>query len=213
MNTAIAAEIAAENFSDQNIKNYYTFHAYIYDLTRWTFLFGRKKVIDKIPILKNDVKQVLEIGCGTGHNLIYLSNRFPNANIVGVDISDEMIAKAKENTAMYPNVTIQKELDLSEKQGTFDIVLMSYVLTMMNPSWEFWVKNANNLLHEKGFFAVVDFHVSYWNWFQKHMSNHHVKMKAHILPELNKNYKTFHNEIKDAYLGVWTYFVFVGRKK
>jgi S-adenosylmethionine-diacylgycerolhomoserine-N-methlytransferase len=197
----------------QNIEKYYSFHAYIYDLTRWTFLFGRKKLLKKIPVLKTDVKRIVEIGCGTGHNLVLLANRFPNAAIIGVDISEDMLSKAAENTSMYPNITVCKELNFSDRESQFDLVLMSYVLTMMNPGWDYWIKEANNLLNHKGYLLVVDFHTSIFNWFRRHMSNHHVRMEAHLLPELSQKYKKFHSEINSAYLFTWEYFLFVGKKK
>jgi S-adenosylmethionine-diacylgycerolhomoserine-N-methlytransferase len=196
------------------IQGYYSFHAYIYDATRWSFLFGRTEVIDKIPLLRYDVKEILEIGCGTGHNIIYLANRYPNATIIGVDISEDMIVKARENTAMYPNVIICEEIPSSvENRNRFDIILMSYVLTMMNPDWEYWINEANNLLNNKGYFAVVDFHTSVFSLFRRHMGNHHVRMEAHLLPQLKSKYKLFRCNIKKAYFGVWEYFIFIGKKK
>jgi S-adenosylmethionine-diacylgycerolhomoserine-N-methlytransferase len=92
----------------ERMNHYYQFQSQIYDLTRWTFLFGRKRVIRKIPVLSSDVKTILEVGCGTGRNLIALANRFPNATIVGLDISEDMVMKARKATKMYPNIVIEQ---------------------------------------------------------------------------------------------------------
>ena len=202
-----------ENIQSQNIQSYYRFHAAIYDLTRWTFLFGRKRAVDKIPLLNDDVKKILEIGCGTGRNLTYLAQRFPHAMIVGIDISDEMMDKARKRTAMMPQIEVRKSLLPNEEKGNFDVVLMSYALTMMNPGWEDWILLAKNTLNDKGYFAVADFHSSIFAWFRRHMSNHHVRMDGHLLPELNKNFKHFYLLKRNAYFGIWQYFVFIGKKR
>lgn len=39
---------------------------------------------------------ILEVGCGAGFNVCYLSSRFPNARFVGIDISERNVSAAKE---------------------------------------------------------------------------------------------------------------------
>ena len=40
-----------------------------------------------------DTASVLEIGCGTGANIIHLAERYPGSRCVGVDISERHIAE------------------------------------------------------------------------------------------------------------------------
>ena len=79
----------------EEMRRYYRFHSKIYDLTRWSFLFGRDRVIDRIP---EEVapKRILEIGCGTGRNLIRLARWFPEAAVTGIDVSDVMLRYASQ---------------------------------------------------------------------------------------------------------------------
>src|SRR5262245_30500619 len=49
-----------------------------------------------ICIQDEDVKTVLEVGCGNGINCIRLAKRFPEMRFYGVDYSEEMISLAKE---------------------------------------------------------------------------------------------------------------------
>lgn len=204
-------QIPQLNNQTELMNNYYQFQSQIYDMTRWSFLFGRKKVIRSLPILTTDAKDILEVGCGTGHNLILLANRFPNATIVGIDISEDMVEKARKATKMYPNIVIEHSPFPSVRQ--FDVVLFSYALTMMNPGWEFWITATTALLKPNGYLAIVDFHRSPFQWFAKHMSNHHVRMDAHLLPAFQNNFKTFNLEIRKAYFGLWHYLVFIGKTK
>ena len=49
-------------------------------------------------------KNILDIGCGPGNSTAVLKTMFPQADILGVDNSEDMIKKAKE---AYPNINFQ----------------------------------------------------------------------------------------------------------
>lgn len=40
---------------------------------------------------------VVELGCGTGHTVLEVSNRVPNVHLLGVDISEQLVAFAHEH--------------------------------------------------------------------------------------------------------------------
>lgn len=40
-------------------------------------------------------ENIIDIGCGPGNSSVVLKDRFPNANITGIDSSADMISKAK----------------------------------------------------------------------------------------------------------------------
>lgn len=44
-------------------------------------------------------KVILEIGFGPGFDLVYFANKYPNSEVFGIDISDEMVSLAKKNAA------------------------------------------------------------------------------------------------------------------
>jgi ubiquinone/menaquinone biosynthesis C-methylase UbiE len=74
------------------------------------------------------LEHCLEIGCGTGKNTIWLLEKA--ATVTAVDLSEEMLAKAKEKTSS-PNVTfvqadITQPWNFATKQ--FDLVGFSLVL-------------------------------------------------------------------------------------
>src|ERR1700721_4044849 len=70
---------------------------YIYDLSRKFYLLGRDEAISRLHPAPGD--KVLEIGCGTGRNLIKLAQTYPEARLFGVDVSREMLATAAASTA------------------------------------------------------------------------------------------------------------------
>ena len=66
---------------------------HIYDLTRKHYLLGRDQLIDRLNPPEGGA--VLEIGCGTGRNLIRAARLYPRVGFYGVDISAVMLDEAK----------------------------------------------------------------------------------------------------------------------
>jgi S-adenosylmethionine-diacylgycerolhomoserine-N-methlytransferase len=65
---------------------------HIYDATRRNYLLGRDRMITG-PGLTSGAN-LLEIGCGTGGNLLQAARLCPDAHFFGVDASTEMLAPA-----------------------------------------------------------------------------------------------------------------------
>ena len=70
---------------------------HIYDLSRKFYLLGRDEAIARLRPAPGD--KVLEIGCGTGRNLVKLAQAYPEARLFGLDVSREMLATAAASTA------------------------------------------------------------------------------------------------------------------
>ena len=75
----------------------YRHQRHIYDLTRKYYLLGRDRLIARLN--PREGAHVLEIGCGTGRNLIRAARRYPTALLHGVDVSAEMLAFAARAVA------------------------------------------------------------------------------------------------------------------
>ncbi len=198
------------------MRQYYIFQSKIYDLTRWSFLFGRRQAIRELPFDREAELSILEVGCGTGYNLRQLARRFPNARLTGLDVSPHMLHKARRATQ-----SLGSRIKLLEKAYTFgddahtgqlDAVLFSYSLSMINPQWESLIQQARQDLRAGGFIALADFHNSRFPWFKQHMGNNHVRMDGQLMPVLEREFETLTAEVRLAYGGVWEYCVFVGRK-
>lgn len=71
--------------------------------------------------------RILEIGCGSGLNLIALADRWPGSRFTGIDLSDEAIrlASSLADAAGLKNITFHaRDLrDLTEADGEFDYIL------------------------------------------------------------------------------------------
>ena len=206
-----------DNISQQEVmRNYYRWHASVYDATRWSFLFGRKALLRHLPIAFNAGQSLLEVGCGTGHNLRFLAKRHPNLRLIGLDVSTEMLTQTSKVMAPY-----SRQLQLFEQaygatplklaQAT-DFVLFSYALTMFNPGWEAAIEQAWQDLKPGGRIAVVDFHKTPSGAFRWWMTQNHVRMDAHLLPFLQSKFRAELLEIHPAWLGLWQYFLYIGQK-
>ena len=202
---------------DQSLlmERYYRYHSKIYDATRWSFLFGRRQII-QILADHYTPRHILEVGCGTGKNLIQLGETFPQAKIIGLDISESMLGVARKNLgSMTERISLlctsyDQTLKLAQQ---FDLILFSYSLTMMNPGWEQALEQANRDLTPGGHIAVVDFHNSKFPAFKKWMGVNHVRMDGHIHAKLTSLYEPRIVETPNAYGALWQYLLFVGQKK
>ncbi len=212
-NTIEVNPLQKDQKQQKKMETYYSFQSKIYDLTRWSFLFGRKNLIYSIPAIEPD-STIMEIGCGTGYNLQGILKQFPDSNVIGVDISKFMVEKARKKIK-HSNILLINEpygLETIAHHKKVDVIVFSYALSMINPYWSNLLDQAKEDLKPGGYIAVVDFEYSRFNWFRKHMSNHHVRMEKHLTPYLEQHFQTVINESKAAYGGVWNFFTYIGQK-
>ncbi|AOS43272.1 ubiquinone/menaquinone biosynthesis methyltransferase [Lacunisphaera limnophila] len=197
------------------IEAYYRMHAGIYDATRWSFLFGRDAILERAAAAQPAPARILEVGCGTGRNLVALARRFPRAQITGVDLSGEMLAIARRKTTPYGSrVTLLRrayDAPVAAARG-HQLVLCSYALSMFNPGFEAAIEAARRDLVPGGHLALVDFHATRQRWFARWMGVNHVRMDGHLRPLLRETLSPVTDRVCRAYGGVWEYLLYVGRK-
>ena len=177
----------------------YRYQRHFYDLTRKFYLLGRDRMIEQMEVQAGE--NVLEVGCGTGRNLIVLAEKYPAARFFGLDAAQVMLdtAQAKIDAKnLTANITLRRELaeDLGYRK-TFgldeplDTIFFSYSITMI-PTWreaiqaglenvkpgrsiyivDFW--DQKDL---PGWFRVVlktwlkQFHVQFWNELMPYLEN------------------------------------------
>lgn len=196
------------------LERYYQFHSRIYDLTRWSFLFGREEVLRRAARVLRPAR-ILEVGCGTGRNLVSLRRRFPAAALTGVDLSGPMLAIAATKLAHGSATLLRRAYaaPVHEAGRPFDLVLCSYALSMFNPGWEEAIDAAAQDLADEGCIAVVDFSDTAHAWFRRWMGVNHVRMENHLWAKLRERFAPLIEERLPAYGGLWNYGLFIGRKR
>ena len=213
MNTAATPDLGTAPDVSTRLSAYYRWHAHLYDLTRWAFLFGRKRLVRQVA-RHTTPKRILEIGCGTGKNLVELAERFPKAQIIGLDLSRDMLDRARAKAKPYGSRIglLHRPYDAPVAVGAkFDLIVMSYSLSMINPGFDEVLRLCREDLSERGMVAVVDFHKSRWDWFRRWMGVNHVRVEGQILDLLRQHFQPLICEVRHGYGDLWRYLVFVGK--
>ena len=195
----------------QKLEKYYGWHANFYDATRWAFLFGRDELIHSLPDLPRNAS-ILEVGCGTGFNLSKLRSRYPMAEITGLDLSSHMLNVAANRRSKAIRLVNQSYEKFRHQSHNFDLILLSYSLTMMNRSPQKIITELKRDLSSQGIIAVVDFHRTPYSWFHDWMRKNHAHIDGSFLPFLQHHFNSIVSSKQDAYGGLWSYFRFTGHK-
>lgn len=203
------------NRTAEDLRQYYRWQAQIYDVTRWSFLFGRERILREVA-KRVRARKVLEVGCGTGRNLVRLVRLFPDAEITGVDLSADMLGKARRKLkGTGERVRLCEGAyagGLGGQQG-FDVVLFSYCLSMVNPGYEELLRRGLDDLSEAGVLALVDFHATPWGWFRRWMGVNHVRFDGQLLAAIRQlPARLDYCQIAGAYGGAWQYLLCVARR-
>ncbi|MFP5391357.1 MAG: class I SAM-dependent methyltransferase [Gammaproteobacteria bacterium] len=77
------------------------------------------------------VKRVLEFGCGIGRNIPFLQQAFPNAAIVGSDISQASLDTARTDN---PDVQFIHDDGTATDMGQFDVIFVAGVFHHIPPA-------------------------------------------------------------------------------
>ena len=130
--------MSAATTTEQTLARYYHLHARLYDATRWSFLFGRSDLQARIAALRSP-QRILEIGCGTGRNLARLAHCFPAAQLIGLDLSADMLARARTHLRQHRSRVILRQQIYSQPLAPapgFDLIVgdVSFIsLTLILP--------------------------------------------------------------------------------
>ena len=147
----------------ERMNRMYRRQRHIYDGTRRYYLLGRDQLIENLR--PDACASVLEIGCGTGRNLVQAAQRFPGAKLFGIDVSTEMLTSA---IASISRRGLSSRIRVAHGDATgfdpqllfgvpaFDHVMVSYSLSMI-PAWTRVIESALSHLKPGGRLHIVDF--------------------------------------------------------
>ncbi|HNL40194.1 MAG: class I SAM-dependent methyltransferase [Saprospiraceae bacterium] len=200
----------------ERMRRMYRRYAPGYDATRWAFLHGRQEIVRRLELPQTSRLTLMEIGCGTGKNLTALARLFPGMQLIGVDVSPDMLDRAARACSGYSRqvrlIETPYPSDGFSLQEPVDLILFSYSLTLFNPGWEAALDQAYRDLRTGGRVAVVDFHHTQSSLMRWWMDRHHVRIDGHLLPALQARFETQYFSVRSGGLGLWQYFLFVGGK-
>ncbi len=105
--------------------------ASLYDRLNRILSFGidkgwRKRMIAAIS--SKEPQLMLDVATGTGDVAIALSKAYPEASIIGVDLSAKMLDVARDKVQNYPQIILDQgdSENLKYQDGQFDVVTVSF---------------------------------------------------------------------------------------
>lgn len=142
-------------------------------------------------------ESILDLACGTGILTRKIASKFPHSKIIGVDITNSYILKAKKNSTEYRNITYilqdAEKLNLDQK---FDCICSSYIPKYCNH--KILVKNCISHLNPGGMIILHDF-VYPKNFIIQRMWNFHffvLKIFGIFIPEWRNAFRHLPKLIK-----------------
>jgi ubiquinone/menaquinone biosynthesis C-methylase UbiE len=137
-------------FDEQTIRATYRSAAAHYDL--WGNLFETKaKRICVEHLRLEDGMRCLDVGVGTAHAFQMILDRSPSGQHVGIDLSSEMLARARAKIGDNYSLLEGNALDLPFEDASFDALISTYVIELLPPqSYPTLLKGFHRVLRPSG---------------------------------------------------------------
>ena len=126
-----------------------------YDERHLKLIEAKEKIIDFLP---GNMKNVIDLGTGTGLQLIKLYKKYPNVHTIAIDISDGMLKKLEERH-ISDNITIVNKSFFDYDFGNdIDAVISSQALHHFEPKDKLTLyKKVYDCLKKDGVFVNEDY--------------------------------------------------------
>ena len=182
----------------------------IYDATRKYYLLGRDPLL--VSLAPPPGGSVLEIGCGTGRNLVKAAGLYPQARFDGIDISQEMLTAAQaaiDGAGLNDRVRLARadaaNFDPQSLfgQASYDRIFISYAVSMI-PQWQRVMEAAVAGLSPGGELHIADFGDMQRlpRWFKRAVDTwlgwHHVTPRAELF-EVSSDLAAAHGGTSEAH--------------
>lgn len=115
----------------------------------------KRRIIELVP---PNAKRILDFACGTGISTVALAERFPNSEIVGVELREEYLSIAREKIERLKLKNVSLVLSRAEDycpDTTFDCVASSYLAKYAD--LDVLTRNTKRLLKPNGLLLMHDF--------------------------------------------------------
>lgn len=127
----------------------------IYDTAFYPFLHGIRKRI-AFEIVEAKPKSIIDMCCGTGNQIKYLK-KIKNTNIIGIDISENMLTVARNNK-LEKYCQKQNAANTNFENESFDIAILSFILHETKPEIaEKIIKEAQRIVKKAGKIIIIDY--------------------------------------------------------
>jgi SAM-dependent methyltransferase len=160
------------------------------------FLMPKVRLIQDIfSGLESPLSNVLDFGCGTGDMLYLLQKEKPDWNVLGIDVSNGMLEKAKKNypemAAKFLKVDNGRESEIVG-ESKFDLVVSTCVFHHISPiEWRDTMRRIRSLLRPGSHFLLIEHNP--WNPVTRWIVANAAIDKNAVLISLKKSYQLLKN--------------------
>jgi demethylmenaquinone methyltransferase/2-methoxy-6-polyprenyl-1,4-benzoquinol methylase len=168
-------------------------------VARWATLgkdeYWKKQILNQIP----NGESFLDLACGTGILTRKIAKKFPNAKIIGIDITKGYLTIAKRNSSSYKNISfLHQDAERLHLDSKFDCIISSYLPKYCNP--EILVKNCVDYLNPGGSIIFHDFTYPKNKFVQKIWNTHFVVLRflGNFFPSWKEAFKELPKLIRSS---------------
>lgn len=117
--------------------------------------FAIKKIYKMIR--NRNVTKVVDLGCGHGGYLRKLAEEFPDLQMIGVDLNQKVINKARNMTEGYPNISFEVgDIKTWKPEEEVDVVLLHNIFHYIHPDErEELLDHLHSYVSEQGIISVI----------------------------------------------------------
>ena len=115
---------------NQKQRNFFNEKIESYDQVHETYMETKRMLAQN---LDKDKKKILDLGAGTGLELIYLFEKYPNANAVVIDISENMLEELSKRDFAKRVTTICGDFFEVDFGKDYDAVISTSALHHFKP--------------------------------------------------------------------------------
>lgn len=118
---------------------------------------------------KSEINNILEVGCGSGHNLNALCEKLESKGI-GIDPSKKAISYAKEKFYKNSSFIVGTADNINLPNHSFDLLHFGFCLYLVDRNDYYKaIAEADSLVKAGGFISIIDFDP----WFNTRRNYHH----------------------------------------
>ncbi len=131
---------------------------------RWWQRYTERTLTAALEALQlSGTERILDAGCGTGEFERLALARFPGLRLVGIDVTQELLAIARRKLAHAPHVrfNVAQAEALPSPADTFDAVVSASVLHHLDQPQRF-IKECARVLRAGGRLVIVDWCADFW---------------------------------------------------
>ena len=162
---------------------------------------GRREILKHLLLLQKNPKKILDVGCGTGETLNFLSRLLPETQPYGVDSSSLSVRLSKLNS--LAKVYIANATNLPFKNESFDVVLLLDVVEHI-ASDKKALYEAKRVLRDGGKIIVTCPATPFIWSIHDSLQNHKRRYTKKVILNLAKRV-----DLKINFVGYFNFFLFI----